>query len=125
MYDVGRICIKLAGRDAGQKCVIVDVLEGKYVVIDGMTRRRKCNMLHLEPMDQILDIKKGASHEEIVRVFKTLGHDVKTPVTKAKTTKPLAIRNVKVKSEKVQKVKKEKKVIEKKPVVKKVEPKTT
>ncbi|MFA5797750.1 MAG: 50S ribosomal protein L14e [Candidatus Woesearchaeota archaeon] len=109
MFEIGRVAIKLAGRDAGQKCVIVDVLEGKYVVIDGMTRRRKCNMLHLEPMDQILDIEKGASHEEIVRIFKTLGHDVKTPITKAKTTKPLAIRNVKVKSAKTQKVKKEKK----------------
>jgi len=43
----GRICVKTAGRDAGLKCVIVDVLDDKFVLIDGETRRRKCNILHL------------------------------------------------------------------------------
>ena len=127
MFDVGRVCIKLAGRDAGQKCVVVEVLEGKYVLIDGMTRRRKCNMFHLEPMDQMLDIKKGASHAEIVKAFEGLGHTVKTPTTKAKTTKPLAVRKAKVKPAKATKVKKEKKVVEKKVAVKsekKTAPKT-
>ena len=47
MFDVGRVCLKIAGRDAGKKCVVVEKLEGKYVLIDGMTRRKKCNTLHL------------------------------------------------------------------------------
>ena len=46
MFNIGRVCVKLAGRDAGQKCVIVEILDEKTVLIDGMTRRRKCNKLH-------------------------------------------------------------------------------
>jgi large subunit ribosomal protein L14e len=103
MFDVGRVCVKLAGRDAGQKCVIVEKLEGKYVIVDGMTRRRKCNMLHLEPLDQMIDIGNG-SHESVVSAFKDLGLEVKTTKPKNKTVKP-----------KVIKVTKEKPVVEKKP----------
>ena len=52
MIDIGRVCIKLAGRDAGKKCVIVGILDDKTVMIDGETRRRKCNILHLEPLKE-------------------------------------------------------------------------
>ena len=27
MIEIGRICVKLAGRDAGGECVVVDVLK--------------------------------------------------------------------------------------------------
>jgi len=72
MLTIGRLCMKTCGRDAGKKCVIVDILDNNLVLIDGATRRRKCNILHLEPLTQELDIKKGASHEEVVKVFKEL-----------------------------------------------------
>jgi len=72
MLTIGRLCMKICGRDAGKKCVIVDILDNNLVLIDGATRRRKCNILHLEPLTQELDIKKGASHEEVVKVFKEL-----------------------------------------------------
>ena len=35
MMEVGRVCIKLAGRDAKQYCVITEVLDNTYVMIDG------------------------------------------------------------------------------------------
>ena len=73
MIEVGRLCIKIAGRDAGLKCVIVDVLDDKFVLIDGETRRRKCNILHLEPLKDTIKIKKNASHEGIKKEFETLG----------------------------------------------------
>lgn len=88
MFDVGRVCIKLAGRDAGQKCVIVEVLDDKTVLIDGMTRRRKCNKLHLEPLSQTLDLRQKASHEDVAKAFKELGLEVKTKKSKPKTEKP-------------------------------------
>ncbi|MDD1775029.1 MAG: 50S ribosomal protein L14e, partial [Methanobacterium sp.] len=28
--EVGRICIKLAGREAGEKCVIIEVIDDKF-----------------------------------------------------------------------------------------------
>jgi large subunit ribosomal protein L14e len=86
MMEVGRLCVKLAGRDAGKKCVIVDVLDSVFVLIDGETRRRKCNLKHLEPLKETIDIKKSASHEAVVSAFKELGIEIKE--TKPKQPKP-------------------------------------
>lgn len=91
MFDVGRICVKIAGRDAGQKCVVVEVIDNNYVLVDGMTRRRKCNKLHLEPTMQLIDIKDKASHDVVAKAFKELGLEVKTKKSKAKTVKPKRI----------------------------------
>ena len=88
MIEVGRLCIKTAGRDAGLKCVIVDVLDDKFVLIDGETRRRKCNILHLEPLKDTIKIKKNASHESIKKEFETLGLKVMETKPKPKTDRP-------------------------------------
>ena len=127
MFDVGRVCVKLAGRDAGQKCVVVDVLEGKYVMIDGMTRRKKCNTLHLEPMDQVLELRKNASHEDVVKAFKELGLEVGTKKSKSKQerTKPVrkSLENAKAKvAKKEAAVKKKADKKDKKPAEKKEKP---
>lgn len=71
--EIGQLCIKIAGRDAGKKCVVVDVLDNNFVLIDGETRRRKCNLSHLEPLEQSVKVKKGASHEEVSKVLEALG----------------------------------------------------
>lgn len=105
MFNVGRVCLKIAGRDAGKKCVIVKHVEGKFYLIDGETRRRKCNTLHLEPLDEVLDIKENASHEEVMKAF---GKDVVAKKSKPKTEKPKAVRKA------VEK-KKAKPVVEKNP----------
>lgn len=84
MIDIGRVCVKLAGRDAGKKCVVVDVIDDKYVLIDGETRRRKCNIMHLEPLDMTVEIGKGASHEAVVKAVKDLGWEPFAPKTKPK-----------------------------------------
>lgn len=73
MIEIGRICIKTAGRDAGKKAVIIDILDDKFVLIDGETRRRKCNILHIEPLSNVIKISKGASHEEVAMALKELG----------------------------------------------------
>lgn len=70
MIDVGRLCVKISGRDAGRKCVVVDTLNANTVLIDGETRRRKCNLAHIEPLKDSVDLKKGASHEEVAKLFK-------------------------------------------------------
>ena len=107
MFEVGRVCVKIAGRDAGQKCVIVDVIDDKTVLIDGMTRRRKCNKLHLEPTNETVGITVNASHEHVVKAFKELGLEVKTTKAKQKTVKPKTVKKAK---EKPVVEKKEKKV---------------
>jgi len=65
MIEIGRVCVKLAGRDAGKKCVIIDILDNKTVLIDGETRRRKCNILHIEPLDEVVKVEKKASYEKV------------------------------------------------------------
>jgi len=56
--EVGRICVKIAGREAGEKCVIVEVINDKFVEVVGTAmKNRKCNIKHLEPVDQTIEIK--------------------------------------------------------------------
>lgn len=94
MIEIGRVCVKIAGRDAGMKCVVVDILEKNFVLIDGETRRRKCNVAHLEPLAQKLEIEKGASHEKVVAAFKGLDISIvdRKPraTNKPKPAKPVA-----------------------------------
>jgi len=40
MFEIGRLCVKIAGRDARKKAVIVEVLDGNFVMRDGEVRRR-------------------------------------------------------------------------------------
>ncbi len=70
MLTIGRVCMKLAGRDAGQTCVVVDTIDKNFVMVDGNTRRKKVNIVHLEPTDKTLDLGKGASHEAVIEAFK-------------------------------------------------------
>jgi len=73
--EVGRICVKLTGREAGRKCVIVDVIDKSFVLVTGPKtvtgiKRRRANINHVEPLQDKIDIKRGASDEEIVEELK-------------------------------------------------------
>ncbi len=89
MIDIGRLCIKIAGRDANKKCVIVDIFDDKFVLIDGETRRKRVNINHLEPFNQIVPLKKGASTSEVSESLKKIGILVRETKPKTKATKPL------------------------------------
>jgi large subunit ribosomal protein L14e len=67
----GRVCIKLAGREAGKKCVVIEVKDKNFVVTLGEEiRRRRCNVKHLEPLDKVIKIKKTGTDKEIVKSLK-------------------------------------------------------
>ena len=62
--EVGRVCIKTAGREAGQKCVIVEIIDEKFVeVAGGSIKNRRCNIKHLEPTTQSLELKSDDAEE--------------------------------------------------------------
>lgn len=84
--EIGQVCVKIAGRDAGKKCVVVDVLGRHLVLIDGETRRRKCNVAHLEPLGESVKISKGASHEAVASA---LGIKAKVKKEKSVAAKPV------------------------------------
>ena len=73
LFEVGRVCVKIAGRDARKKCVIVDVLNDYNVLIDGETRRRKCNISHLEPIDLMVELSANADNAAVVAALKEQG----------------------------------------------------
>ena len=73
MLDIGRLCVKIAGREAGQKCVIVDTVDDNFAIIDGNLRRKRCNIEHLEPLNETIEISKGASKEDVKEAFKKAG----------------------------------------------------
>ena len=125
MLEVGRLAIKTAGRDAGKHCVVVEVIDKTFVLIDGQVRRKKCNVKHVEPLKTVIKIKKGASHAEVLKEFKKLKLDVVEKKTRKKTGARPKRKRVKkekpvkkAKKEVKKDIKKEKKPDEKKEVKK-------
>jgi large subunit ribosomal protein L14e len=77
IFTVGRICVKLAGRDAGKTCVVVEQQDNQFVIVDGATRRRKVNVRHLEPLEKTLDFKDKATHSDVKAIFEKEGLSVR------------------------------------------------
>jgi large subunit ribosomal protein L14e len=92
MITVGRLCVKTAGRDAGKKCVVVQQIDRSYVIIDGETRRRKCNISHLEPLAETVEIRDGADHNEVSQIFKSMGIDLIEKKPRQPTQRPRQVR---------------------------------
>jgi large subunit ribosomal protein L14e len=72
--EVGRICVKLLGREAGKKCVVVDVIDKNFALVTGPktvtgVRRRRTNVDHLEPTTETVAVKKGAVDEEVEKAL--------------------------------------------------------
>jgi large subunit ribosomal protein L14e len=91
--EVGRICVKLTGREAGRKCVIVDIMDKSFVVITGPktvtgVKRRRANINHVEPLQDKIAIKRGATDEEVTEELKTSGklEEMAQPVKPALTS---------------------------------------
>ena len=76
--EIGRICVKTRGREAGRKCVIVDIIDENFVLVTGPktltgVRRRRTNIDHIEPTDKKIDIEKGASDNEVLNAITSAG----------------------------------------------------
>lgn len=79
VYDIGRVCVKLMGREAGCFAVVLNVIDRNFVLVDGpKVRRRRCNIRHLEPTMDRLDLEKDADLKALTAAAK-----------KAKLTKKL------------------------------------
>ena len=76
--EIGRICIKVLGREAGKKCVIVDLVDKNFVLITGpkavsSIKRRRANISHLELTQETVTINRGANDEEVTEALKAAG----------------------------------------------------
>jgi len=78
LFEKGRICLKIAGREAAKYCVIVeDPDEHGFALITGpkdvtRVKRRKCNTTHLEPTGESLNVE-GGSDQEISALWESSG----------------------------------------------------
>jgi large subunit ribosomal protein L14e len=100
--EVGRICVKLLGREAGRKCVIVDIIDENFVLVTGPKeltgiKRRRVNIKHIEPTAKKLNISKGASDEEVMKAIEEAGlaefMKVKVSVTRKELLETLAFKS--------------------------------
>jgi large subunit ribosomal protein L14e len=65
--DIGRVCLKVQGREKGKRCVVIDVIDRNFVVVTGPgVKRRRVNMNHITPLDETISIQKNATDEEVI-----------------------------------------------------------
>lgn len=126
MFEVGRICIKIAGREAGKHCVIVKKLEENFVLVTGpkiltKVRRRRCNIDHLEPLQIKINIKEDASDEEVLKAYEKENIFEKIGIERISPEK-LKLAEEKKKQKEAERLKKEQVKVEKPKEKKKPEP---
>jgi large subunit ribosomal protein L14e len=68
----------MAGRETGKKCVIIDVMDKSFVLITGPkkvtgVKRRRVNINHVEPLQDKIEIARGASDEEVTSILENAG----------------------------------------------------
>ena len=99
MIENGRICLKIAGREAGKYAVIVETIDDSFVMISGPrsitgVKRRKCNIDHLEVTEDKFDIEEKADDSLLETQWKKSGLieklEIKIPVKRTKEKKPEA-----------------------------------
>jgi len=71
--EIGKVCMKIAGRDAGRPAIVIEVHKDGYVTIDGFSRRKKVNSRHLQFIGTKVYIKKGATHDTVIKALEKLG----------------------------------------------------
>ena len=75
MIELGRVCLKTAGRETGKCCVVVNKIDDKFVLVTGpksltKVKRRRCNVEHLRPLEHRISIKADAKDSEVEQLMK-------------------------------------------------------
>ncbi len=75
MMNIGQICVKMVGKEKGKYCVVVKKIDENFVVVSGPkvltgVKRRRANVIHLQPLQYTLEIKEDATDEELVEAWK-------------------------------------------------------
>ncbi|MCL1977834.1 MAG: 50S ribosomal protein L14e [Candidatus Bathyarchaeota archaeon] len=83
--EVGRICVKQVGREQDKKCVIIDMMDKSFILVTGPKKlsgikRRRVNLNHVSPLEDKVEVKRGASDEEVTQALEAAG---KTELMKA------------------------------------------
>jgi large subunit ribosomal protein L14e len=76
--EIGRVCMKVAGREAGKYCVVLKKLDDTFVLVTGPkeltgVKRRRCNVEHLEPTPHLVSIQAEANEKDVVDAYNKIG----------------------------------------------------
>ncbi|HIQ10022.1 MAG TPA: 50S ribosomal protein L14e [Euryarchaeota archaeon] len=67
MMVPGRVCVKVSGRDAGAKMVVVANVDDVFVeVVTRGGKRRKVNKRHLLPTEEVIEVE-GMTDSDIAK----------------------------------------------------------
>lgn len=70
LLEIGRVCIKKYGRDAGKRAVITGIEKDGFVkiVTESRQKERRCNARHLEFLNQKVDVNSKDAVEKALGV---------------------------------------------------------
>ncbi|MFZ8830310.1 MAG: 50S ribosomal protein L14e [Candidatus Aenigmatarchaeota archaeon] len=73
--EIGQVCVKIVGKERGKYCVVVKKVDKNFVIVSGPktltgVKRRRANVIHLQPLQYKLEIKEDASDEELLEAWK-------------------------------------------------------
>jgi len=76
--EIGQVCVKTVGKERGKYCVVVKKVDKNFVIVSGPkaltgVKRRRANVIHLQPLQYKLEIKEDASDEELLEAWKKSG----------------------------------------------------
>lgn len=95
--EIGRVCVKVAGKEAGGICVVVKNVDKNFVEVSGPKlltgiKRRKVNVVHLDPTPYKLEISEGAADDAIIGAYDKAGvtkkYGLKKPSAAQMKSKP-------------------------------------
>jgi large subunit ribosomal protein L14e len=92
VLEIGRVCLKIAGREAGKYAVVVKPAgkskdEKSFVFVTGPrlltgVKRRKCNIDHLKATEYKLEIAEDAPDEQVITAYEKAGLIIKLGLKK-------------------------------------------
>ncbi len=70
--NVGTVCVKTAGRTAGQKVVVLEFDKEKHaaVIMGENVKKKKCSLRHLLPLNKTIKVSKNISQKELAELLK-------------------------------------------------------
>lgn len=109
VLEVGRLCLKTSGREAGKYCVVVKPMDKSFVMVTGPklltgVKRRRSNIDHLQITEHVIKITQDASDEDVIAAYESAG------LVKQLNLKKPSAAAMKTEAEKAQAKPKEKKV---------------
>ena len=121
MFEIGRVCMKTAGRESGKYCVVIKNMDEGFVMVTGpksltSVKRRRCNINHLEPIEETVKIKSDASDDDVLKAYRQASIMARLGLEKDKKPKePKAEKKAEPEREEKHEHKKEEKKKEHKP----------